>query len=89
MLEGLHSAAKNCVQVARLRSILLERMQQSQVVYIEVSHWTLFPDVPWNLLDAGEQHLLNGHFESCRSMGPYIKGERSLPPAIPQKGPYD
>lgn len=67
------------LQVSKLRAALQER-QYTQAVYIEVDHWTDFPHVPWPLLNEQEQAGLNAHFRRCYAVGPYVKGERELPP---------
>lgn len=72
-----------CAQVAKLRAALRDKLAGSQVVYVEVKHWTHFPDVRWNLLLPAEQLHLGQHFSGCGAMEPYIRGGRTLPPPVP------
>jgi hypothetical protein len=75
------------MQVVRMRHAL-ESVRQSQVVYIEVEHWTDFPHVPWGVLEEGDRALLDKHFRRCNGAAPYITGQKRLPPRIPSSGAY-
>jgi hypothetical protein len=66
----------------------LEQVQHSQVIYIEVDHWSDFPHVAWDLLQSEEQRNLDKHFHRCNGAAPYVKGQSSLPPAIPKVGAH-
>ena len=76
------------LQVAELRQAL-DTAAASQVVYIEVDHWTDFPHAGWGLLNQDEQRRLDKHFRRCYAVGPYIKGAKQLPPTVPGRGAYD
>ena len=72
----------SALQVDRLREALNSK-HDSQIVYLEVEHWTDFPHVPWGLLSQLERDRLDAHFRRCSIVAPYVTGQRKLPPPLP------
>jgi len=68
--------------VEQLRDSLSRAHNASQVVYVEVEHWTAFPHVRWEHLQPEEQAALQRHFRTCTKIGPYVIGAAQLPPPL-------